>query len=51
MEEIIHRDVREIVHDAVKFELDNLNGRVTALENDIKEIYFILARMEKQISP
>lgn len=50
IEGIVQRDVREIVHDAVSFELDSLRGRVTAQENDIKEIYFILARLEKSIS-
>lgn len=50
IQEIIQRDVRDIVHDAVSFEMNSLNGRVTALENDIKEIYFILARIEKRLA-
>jgi len=50
MQGIIQKDVREIVHDAVNFELDSLKGRVTAQENDIKEIYFILSRLEKKIA-
>ena len=47
---VVNKDVREIVHDAVSFELNTVTGKVTALENDVKEIYFILARLEKNIS-
>ena len=39
-------DGRLIVRDEIDKRLSPLEGRVTALENDVKEIYFILRDMQ-----
>lgn len=34
----------------VREEQAELKGKVTAVENDVKEIYFIVARLDKRVS-
>ena len=49
MQKVVREDVRQIVYGVVHGELNSLEGKVTALENDVKAIYFILAKLEKNI--
>jgi dynactin complex subunit len=41
--------IRTIVREEIKDEVDPLKGKVEAIESDVKEIYFMLARTDKKV--
>ena len=47
--DLFQTEGRLIVHETVKVELSSLEGKVTTVENDVKEIYFMLARIDKKL--
>lgn len=61
LNKVVRTEVRSIVHDELSAELapverkltsierrfNSLDGRATALENDVKSIYFMLSKLEK----
>ncbi len=44
-------EIRAIVREEVGSQVAPLAGRIEALENDVKEIYAMLSRMEKLLMP
>ena len=44
---VIREEVREIVKDEVAKSTEILSGKIEALEDDIKELYFMVDRLEK----
>jgi hypothetical protein len=46
---IIRADVRPIVREEVRREVGPLEGWLMAVENDVKEIYFMISDLQKQL--